>query len=67
MVIPEVLENVDVARALKDEEYRNSLTPEQQQAIAALGEQGELSDEDLEDVAGGSFICDNTIKCTKAL
>lgn len=67
MEIPEVLKGVDVARALKDESYRSSLTPEQQQALAAMGDQGELSDEDLEDVAGGSLICGNTYKCKPVL
>jgi hypothetical protein len=63
MQIPEVLDGVDVARALKEEDYRNTLNAEQQQAIATLNDQDELSDEDLEDVAGGSFICGNTYKC----
>lgn len=63
MEIPEVLKGIDVARALKDESYRATLTPEQQQALTGLGDMGELSDEDLEDVAGGSLVCTNTIKC----
>lgn len=51
MEIPEVLKGVDLARALKDEKYRSSLTAEQQQAIASYNQ---LSDEDLDEVAGGS-------------
>lgn len=67
MQIPEVLKGVDVARALKEADYRSGLTAEQQQALATLSEQGELSDEDLEDVAGGSLICGNTYNCKPAL
>ena len=67
MEIPEVLQGVDVARALKDAGYRATLTSEQQQALTGLSEQGELSDEDLEDVAGGSLVCTNTIKCKAPL
>jgi mersacidin/lichenicidin family type 2 lantibiotic len=54
MQTPEVLQGVDLARALKDEAYRSSLTTEQQQALTALSEQSELSEEDLDQVAGGS-------------
>jgi mersacidin/lichenicidin family type 2 lantibiotic len=47
-------EDIDIVRAWKDEEYRNSLSEEQR---AQLPENpagtGELSDTDLENVAGG--------------
>jgi mersacidin/lichenicidin family type 2 lantibiotic len=67
MQIPEVLKGVDVARALKDEAYRSTLSAEQQQALAAFNEQSELSDEDLDQVAGGgggtTVDCRNTYLC----
>ena len=47
---------VDVARAWKDEEYRNSLTPEQLAALPPnpAGEV-ELTDTDLEQTVGGAY------------
>jgi hypothetical protein len=54
MQLPEVLAGVDVARALKDEDYRRTLSADQQQALSALKDQIELSEEDLNEVAGGS-------------
>lgn len=48
------LHSVDIVRASKDEEYRNSLTPEQlaQLPLESAGE-SELSEEALDDVSGG--------------
>ena len=50
-------EPIDIARAWKDEEYRNSLTPEQ---IATLppnpAGEDELSEENLDDVSGGTYM-----------
>lgn len=45
---------VDIGRAWKDEEYRNSLTPEQLAQIPSnpAGDV-EMSQEDLDDIAGG--------------
>jgi hypothetical protein len=64
MQTPEVLNGVDVARAFKEEDYRASLTQAQKEALQSLLDQGELSDELLEEVAGGAntrgcitFIC----------
>jgi mersacidin/lichenicidin family type 2 lantibiotic len=54
MQTPEVLQGVNIARALKDEAYRSTLSAEQQQALTALSEQSELSDDDLNQVAGGA-------------
>ena len=49
-------ENIDIARAWKDEEYRNSLTPEQLATIPPnpAGET-ELDEEDLGNVSGGGL------------
>lgn len=48
-------EPIDIARAWKDEEYRNSLTPEQLAKLPPnpAGEV-ELSEDDLDDVNGGA-------------
>lgn len=48
-------QEVDTARALKDKEYFNSLTSEQQEIVRSASPVGEagLSDEDLEAVSGG--------------
>jgi mersacidin/lichenicidin family type 2 lantibiotic len=44
----------EIIRAWKDEEFRNSLTQEQRAALPpAPTAMGELSDEELEAVAGG--------------
>ncbi|MCC5661573.1 mersacidin/lichenicidin family type 2 lantibiotic [Nostoc sp. XA010] len=60
-------EDIDIVRAWKDEEYRNSLSEEQR---AQLPENpagtGELSDTDMENVAGGrihtnAFLCIETV------
>jgi mersacidin/lichenicidin family type 2 lantibiotic len=47
---------VDIARALKDQEYFNSLTEEEKaQVRAASGVGGsEISDDDLDSVSGGA-------------
>jgi len=43
-----------IVRAWKDEEYRNSLSPEERaQLPAAPAETDSLSDSDLEEIAGG--------------
>lgn len=46
---------IDIARALKDKDYFNSLTPEDQEAVRAAGGigSGELTDESLESASGG--------------
>lgn len=51
-------EPVDIARAWKDEEYRNSLTPQQLAQLPPnpAGEV-EMSDEDLDNVSGGLAVC----------
>ena len=47
--------NFDIARALKDKDYFNSLSPEEQEQVRAVGGVGksEILDEDLESVSGG--------------
>ena len=46
---------IDIERAWKDEEYRNSLTPEQlAQLPPYLNGNGELSEVDLEKTTGGA-------------
>jgi len=49
-------EKIDIVRAWKDEEYRNSLTPEQ---LAQLPPNPagdvDLSEEELEEIAGGTY------------
>jgi mersacidin/lichenicidin family type 2 lantibiotic len=60
--------NIDIIRAWKDEEFRNSLSEEQKAQLpdnpAGLVE---LADEDLNAVAGGcgsgGFICTATAEC----
>lgn len=65
--------SVDIIRAWKDEEYRQSLSTEQLQQLpenpAGLIE---LSDEDMSSVAGGCTTCGNplhtpVINCNAAL
>lgn len=49
------MSDVDVVRAWKDEEYRNSLTEDERAALPPNpAGPSELTDQDLEDVAGGS-------------
>jgi mersacidin/lichenicidin family type 2 lantibiotic len=62
------MENIDIARAWKDEEYRNSLSEEQKAQLPDNpAGQFELTDEDLNDVAGGcrshGAICTVTAEC----
>jgi mersacidin/lichenicidin family type 2 lantibiotic len=67
-----ILDGVDVVRAWKDEEYRSSLSDAQRAALPeSPADLGELSDEQLDGIAGGSAapggggtkICTNTIVC----
>jgi len=46
---------VDIARALKDRDYFNSLTPEEQKMVQSSGGvgTGDVTDADLESVSGG--------------
>ena len=55
-------EPIDIARAWKDEEYRNNLTPEQLAQLPPnpAGEV-EMSDEDLDDISGGLAVCTHSI------
>lgn len=64
MDIPVSLKGVDVSRALKDSDYRATLTAEQQSALSEIMNDPELSDEDLEEVAGGSTYRCTTSNCT---
>lgn len=59
MPTPEVLSSVDITRAVKEEDYRKTLNDDQKLALARLIENGELSDDLLEEVAGGAVtvIC----------
>jgi mersacidin/lichenicidin family type 2 lantibiotic len=62
------MENIDIARAWKDEEYRNSLSEEQKAQLPDNpAGQIELTDEDLNAVAGGcrsgGWICTITAEC----
>ena len=56
---------IDIVRAWKDEEYRNSLTPEQLAQVPAdpAGE-AELNEEDLGNVSGGMGYPYITNTCT---
>ncbi|MGB1249036.1 MAG: mersacidin/lichenicidin family type 2 lantibiotic [Candidatus Promineifilaceae bacterium] len=55
----------DVVRAWKDEEFRASLTSDQQAGLPdAPSNMAELSDEELEQIAGGRGICICTRGCT---
>ncbi|MDB5079267.1 MAG: Type 2 lantibiotic, leader peptide domain [Chloroflexi bacterium] len=47
-------DEIDIARAWKDEEYRNSLTPEQLAKLPAnpVGD-FELQEEELDEISGG--------------
>jgi hypothetical protein len=48
------MSQIDVARALKDKSYFNSLTADEQKEVrAAGGVGGDLTDENLESVSGG--------------
>lgn len=47
---------VEIARAWKDSQYHESLSPEQQAEVPPNpSELDELEDDDLEDVAGGTY------------
>jgi mersacidin/lichenicidin family type 2 lantibiotic len=72
-----ILNGVDIVRAWKDEEYRASLSDEQRAALPqSPAELDELSDEQLEDIAGGlagtgtvgcnTNGCTNTVSCKPA-
>ena len=55
-----ILSPEEIVRAWKDEEYRDSLTEEQREALPpAPSEIAELSDEELEEVAGGLALEDD--------
>ena len=55
-----ILSPEEIVRAWKDEEYRDSLTEEQREALPpAPSEIAELSDEELEEVAGGLYFADD--------
>jgi hypothetical protein len=48
------MSQIDIARALKDKTYFNSLTADEQKEVrAAGGVGGDLTDENLESVSGG--------------
>ena len=51
------MSNIDIIRAWKDEEYRHSLSAEQQEQLPA-NPAGliELNDEDMSSVSGGSSL-----------
>jgi hypothetical protein len=53
---------VDIARALKDKDYFNSLTPDQQEMVRKEGGVGDanITDDALESVSGGDEIVDAT-------
>ena len=55
-----ILKEIDVARALKDEGYRAGLNSEAQSILQNLMGEGDLSEQDLENVSGG-FIMRDTI------
>jgi hypothetical protein len=49
------MSSIDIARALKDQDYFNSLSPEDRETVrnsAGIGS-GDLTDESLETVSGG--------------
>jgi mersacidin/lichenicidin family type 2 lantibiotic len=53
-----ILNGVDVVRAWKDEEYRASLSEDQRAALPqSPANLDELTDEQLEELSGGSWIC----------
>ena len=56
------MSNLDIIRAWKDEEYRNSLSAEQQEQLPA-NPAGlvELNDEDMSSVSGGCTTCGNPL------
>ena len=59
--------NIDIERAWKDEEYRNSLTPEQLARIPTnpAGE-AELNEAELDEVTGGGTVTlKPTAQCSK--
>lgn len=60
------MNHIDIARAWKDEAYRDSLT-EAQRAELPENPAGlvEISDADLREVNGGSFLC-SAINCSWA-
>lgn len=49
------MSNLDIARALKDKDYFNTLTPDQQAMVREQGGVGEadVTDDSLESVSGG--------------
>ncbi|MBS9394247.1 MAG: mersacidin/lichenicidin family type 2 lantibiotic [Dolichospermum sp. LBC05a] len=56
------MSNLDIIRAWKDEEFRNSLSAEQQEQLPA-NPAGlvELNDEDMSSVSGGCTTCGNPL------
>ena len=65
-------EPIDIARAWNDEEYRNSLTPEQLAQLPPnpadhTGDKVELSEEDLESISGGAVTLHTDQKLIKVV
>jgi mersacidin/lichenicidin family type 2 lantibiotic len=60
---------IDIVRAWKDEEYRNSLSSEEQAMLPANPAGSlELSDADLETVHGAAgFVNTNALACVQSL
>ncbi|MEA5513530.1 mersacidin/lichenicidin family type 2 lantibiotic [Nodularia sp. UHCC 0506] len=56
------MSNIDIIRAWKDEEYRQSLSAEQQEQLPA-NPAGlvELNDEDMSSISGGCSKCGNPL------
>ena len=56
-----VSKKVDVVRALKDANYRATLSLDAQRDLGHLMDQHELTENELEQVSGGGFIMKDTI------
>lgn len=56
------MSNIDFARALRDQNYFNSLSEDEKAEVRAVDPAGEvaLSDSDLEEVAGGQTVITGT-------
>jgi bacteriocin-like protein len=57
----DVSKAIDVVRALKDANYRETLSADARKGLGSLMDQRELTEQELAQVSGGGFIMKDTV------